>query len=56
MGCEEACFHINFYRILLMNKFYRKQYHALKDQWCGVPEVFERADIIDVSSVRSLLS
>ncbi|KAJ3856988.1 rab-GTPase-TBC domain-containing protein [Lentinula lateritia] len=27
--------------------FHRKQYHALKDQWCGVPEVFERPDIID---------
>ncbi|KAJ4488138.1 rab-GTPase-TBC domain-containing protein [Lentinula aciculospora] len=25
----------------------RKQYHDLKDQWCGVPEVFERPDIID---------
>jgi hypothetical protein len=25
----------------------RKQYHDLKDEWCGVPEVFERSDIID---------
>jgi len=25
----------------------RKQYHDFKDQWCGVPEVFERPDIID---------
>ncbi|KAE9406343.1 RabGAP/TBC [Gymnopus androsaceus JB14] len=25
----------------------RHQYHHLKDEWCGVPEVFERSDIID---------
>ncbi|KIK59737.1 hypothetical protein GYMLUDRAFT_44173 [Collybiopsis luxurians FD-317 M1] len=25
----------------------RKRYHDLKDEWCGVPEVFERPDIID---------
>ncbi|KAJ3794460.1 rab-GTPase-TBC domain-containing protein [Lentinula aff. detonsa] len=25
----------------------RKRYHNLKDQWCGVPEVFERPDIVD---------
>ncbi|KAG5654505.1 hypothetical protein H0H81_001146 [Sphagnurus paluster] len=26
----------------------RKLYHELKDQWCGVPEVFDRPDVIEV--------
>ncbi|KAJ3772349.1 rab-GTPase-TBC domain-containing protein [Lentinula raphanica] len=30
----------------------RKRYHDLKDQWCGVPEVFERPDIIDASHLN----
>ncbi|TFK54943.1 GTPase-activating protein gyp7 [Heliocybe sulcata] len=25
----------------------RKEYHRLKDNWCGVPEVFERPDVIE---------
>ncbi|RDB21453.1 GTPase-activating protein GYP7 [Hypsizygus marmoreus] len=25
----------------------RKLYHELKDQWCGVPEVFDRPDILE---------
>ncbi|KAG6879525.1 hypothetical protein C0992_001858 [Termitomyces sp. T32_za158] len=26
----------------------RKLYHEIKNQWCGVPEVFDRADVIEV--------
>ncbi|KAF8078006.1 rab-GTPase-TBC domain-containing protein [Lyophyllum atratum] len=25
----------------------RKLYHELKDQWCGVPEVFDRPDVVE---------
>jgi hypothetical protein len=25
----------------------RKRYHDIKDEWCGVPEVFDRADILE---------
>ncbi|KAJ7098005.1 rab-GTPase-TBC domain-containing protein [Mycena belliarum] len=25
----------------------RKLYHAIKDEWCGVPEVFDRADTLE---------
>ena len=27
--------------------FYRKQYHQIKDEWCGVPEVFDRPDVLE---------
>jgi hypothetical protein len=26
----------------------RKTYHTTKDEWCGVPEVFDRADTLEV--------
>ena len=35
--------------IISLNSTYRKQYHELKNQWWGVPEVFERQDVIEVS-------
>lgn len=25
----------------------RKRYHELRNEWCGVPEVFDRADVLD---------
>ncbi|KAG6333962.1 hypothetical protein ID866_5130 [Astraeus odoratus] len=25
----------------------RKRYHAIKSEWCGVPEVFNRSDVLD---------
>jgi hypothetical protein len=28
---------------------HRKHYHEIKDEWCGVPEVFDRSDILEVS-------
>ena len=34
-----------------MIRWYRKQYREFKDQWWGVPEVFERQDVIEVSIV-----
>jgi hypothetical protein len=26
----------------------RRKYHELKDEWYGVPEVFDRSDIVEV--------
>ncbi len=33
----------------VIDELSRKQYHGIKDEWCGVPEVFNRPDVIDVS-------
>ena len=32
---------------LLMSIIHRKRYYELRDEWCGVPEVFERQDILE---------
>ena len=29
----------------------RKQYHEIKDEWFGKPEVFDRQDVIEVLEV-----
>ncbi len=29
----------------------RKQYQSVKDEWCGVPEVFDRQDVLEVDIV-----
>lgn len=26
---------------------HRKRYHEIKNEWCGVPEVFDRPDVLD---------
>lgn len=31
----------------------KRKYHEVKDTWCGVPEVFDRPDTIEVRSVSS---
>ncbi len=31
---------------------HRKEYRDLKDQWWGVPEVFERQDVLEVRTDR----
>ena len=31
----------------------RKRYHEIKDEWCGVPEVFDRPDILEVTTSAS---
>jgi hypothetical protein len=33
------------YRPVLI--FYRKRYYELRDEWCGIPEVFERQDVLE---------
>lgn len=30
-----------------MTVVHRKRYYELRDEWCGVPEVFERQDILE---------
>ena len=32
------------YRLICV---FRKRYHNLKDEWCGVPEVFDRPDMLE---------
>ncbi len=34
---------------LFLCPFFRKQYQNIKDEWCGVPEVFDRPDVLEVT-------
>lgn len=47
MGREEVRpHHLLFYAHLVLID-HRKRYYELRDEWCGVPEVFERQDVLE---------
>jgi len=37
--------------VSLADPIARNRYHEVKDEWCGVPEVFDRPDTLEVSSI-----
>jgi len=39
--------HLFCLRTCLIPTAHRKRYYELRDEWCGVPEVFERQDILE---------
>jgi hypothetical protein len=48
VGREEVIICIGLAVAPLTQKILRKTYHTTKDEWCGVPEVFDRADTLEV--------
>ena len=47
MGREEVCFSRSLSQAWLMSIAHRKRYYELRDEWCGIPEVFERQDVLE---------
>jgi hypothetical protein len=45
MGGEEVMLHSP--PVLPSDPMYRKRYREVKDEWCGVPEVFDRPDVLE---------
>lgn len=50
MGSETVSTHVVHFERIAQSSYVccRKQYRDLKDQWWGVPEVFDRQDVVEV--------
>jgi hypothetical protein len=48
LGCETVAVRFLLLVVILILG-HRQQYRKLKDEWWGVPEVFERQDVLEVS-------
>ena len=47
MGRETVCPSFHSPMGLSQSNLHRKRYYELRDEWCGIPEVFERQDVLE---------
>ena len=47
MGREKVCLDFQPFMGFSQSNIHRKRYYELRDEWCGIPEVFERQDVLE---------